>query len=174
MYYNNVFCVEIFNDQVEEMRFSGKDDYVFDGTLRCGSTLEEALKVMGAPDQTVDLKGGGIGFDDGVLYKNGKGGTGYYARRSRGVRIFFNADSVSALYVTRKGHINPWTAEQVKNRIVDRTDYPFADDPAVVGKWVSVDYCPCQAVAICSFQESSSRLRCRLVTASSGGTTSLR
>ena len=56
------------------------------------------------------------------------------------MRIFLFDDKVVALYVTRKGEGNPWTAEQMKNRIVDRTDYPFVDDPAVHGKWVSVDF----------------------------------
>jgi beta-lactamase regulating signal transducer with metallopeptidase domain len=142
MYYNNAFYVEIFNNQVEELRFgSSKSDYVFGDGLRVGSSLEEALKVMGAPDQTVDLKGRNMPLGhNGVLLKNGPQGVGHYARRERGVEIFIRNDEVFLLYVTRKSQINPWTAEQVKNKIVDRTDYPFVDDPAVHGQWFSVGY----------------------------------
>jgi hypothetical protein len=96
---------------------------------------------MGAPDQTVDLKGRNIPLGhNGVLLKNGPQGVGYYGRRERGVEIFIRNDEVFLLYVTRKSYINPWTAEQVKNKIVDRTDYPFVDDPAVHGKWLSVGH----------------------------------
>jgi beta-lactamase regulating signal transducer with metallopeptidase domain len=148
MIYPGLLNVEMINGQIEELRFGegGPSDYVFGGGLRAGSSLEEALRVIGPPDKTVE--GGEIGFEDGVLYKNshfinGSGGSSvasYYARRSKGVRIFAFNDVVRAIYVTRKDRVSPWTAEQIKNRIVDRTDYPFVDDPAVRGKWVSVDF----------------------------------
>ena len=141
MYYNNGFSVVILNLRVWELHFSQKSDYVFGGGLRVGSSLEEALKVMGAPDQTVDLKGRDMPLGhNGVLLKNGAQGLGYYTRRERGVQIYIRNDEVFLLYVTRKSQINPRTAEQDKIWTPERTDYPFVDDPAVHGQWVSVDY----------------------------------
>jgi bla regulator protein BlaR1 len=141
MYYNNGFSVVILNLQVWELHFSQKSDYVFGDGLRVGSSLEKALKVMDAPDLTVDLKGRDLpGTPDGVLFKNGSQGVGYYARQERGVKIYFRNDEVYLLYVTRKSQINPRPADQLKIRTVERTDYPFVDDPAVHGKWLSVDY----------------------------------
>ncbi len=42
-------------------------------------------------------------------------------------------------YVLRRGEVRPY----VESRVIDRTDYPFVDDPAVIGTWNSVDFVDC-------------------------------
>lgn len=84
-----------------ELRFEGESDYVFDGRLRVGSTLDEAIAVLGEPDETVEGKK--LGFEDGVLYKDidGRKGHCYYARADKGVRVFFGDNRVAAIYLPR-------------------------------------------------------------------------
>ena len=36
----------------------------------------------------------------------------------------------------------PETSEDATGRLVDRTDYPFVDDPAAIGTWRAVDFVP--------------------------------
>lgn len=140
MFYNRGFMVEVFGGRVEELRFEAEGEFVFHDSLRVGSTLEDVLKVMGSPAETV--AGGDLAFKDGVLYKDigGRKGYCYYARRNQGIRIFCNNYRVQAIYVTRKGAMPGPTEQQKRNRIVDRTDYPFVDDPDLHGAWVSVDF----------------------------------
>ena len=54
MFYSRVFSVFIGVGPIQELRFEDRSDYAFHGTLRVGSTLDEALKVMGPPDRTVE------------------------------------------------------------------------------------------------------------------------
>ena len=100
MVYSNAFQVVIGKGRVEELWFENGSDYVFDGGLRVGSTLDEALKVMGAPDKTVETMEMPK-FEDGVLYKTDH--ESYYARRGRGLRIFTMKNVVLVLCVTRTG-----------------------------------------------------------------------
>lgn len=103
MLYPASFSVFMHKDQIVELRFEAPG-YRFEGKFQVGDSLEKALEVMGRPTRTVN--GEKLLFEDGVLYKNAKRGVwatreGYYARKDRNVRIFFQDDKVTALYVTR-------------------------------------------------------------------------
>jgi len=68
--------------------------------LHLGSSLNEVLKVVGQPSET--LVGKSLGFSAGVLYKDidGRKGHCYYGRPDQDVRFFFRKNKVVALYVT--------------------------------------------------------------------------
>jgi beta-lactamase regulating signal transducer with metallopeptidase domain len=148
MFYSRAFSVVMLSGQTEEVRFEEKSDYAYHGVLRVGSTLDEAVKVIGPPDRTQE--GGTISFEDGVLYKNaeinneevhGEKGISYYARRGQGIRIFALRDVVSALYLTRKGPPAAASAERpnetaqptasVNWTVVPTLDVPDLRPPAV-------------------------------------------
>jgi len=69
--------------------------------LRVGSTLKEALKVLGKPDKVV--KGKENEFVDRVLYKDIEGNKGhcYYRRSDHQVRLWFGDYKIAAIYMTR-------------------------------------------------------------------------
>jgi len=100
MLYPDGFSIFMINRRIKELRFH-RPGYTFRGKLRVGSTLEEVLKVLGPPTETVS--GRKNTFKDGVLYKDidGRKGHCYYARCDKGVRMFFLDNKVNALYVTR-------------------------------------------------------------------------
>ena len=135
MFYSRVFSVFMSMGQIQELRFEDRSDYAFHGTLRVGSTLDEALKVMGPSDRTVE--GGTIGFEDGVLYKdaqireNGENGVSYYARRDKGIRIFAVHNVLTALYLTRRTNetAQPTSSEYWSVLII--LDFPNLHPPAV-------------------------------------------
>jgi len=101
--YENGFAVWFQNRRLEELRIEDSGlDYAYEGKLHVGSSLEEALAVVGPPDQTVE--GQANGWENGVLYKDigGQKGQGYYQRAERGIRMFFAGNKVAALYLTRR------------------------------------------------------------------------
>ena len=87
---------------VQELRSEGGQGrgFIWQGKLHIGSTLDEVLKALGPPSETV--VGKPLGFDAGVLYKDidGKKGYCYYARPDQNIRCFFVNNQVTALYVT--------------------------------------------------------------------------
>ena len=85
--------------RIESIKFR-KPGYLFKNKLQVGSTLDEALKVLGQPTKTVEGKENELA--DGVLYKDidGKTGRCYYKRADHNVRLFFWDYKVVALYVT--------------------------------------------------------------------------
>jgi hypothetical protein len=98
--YSESFRVLINGGKVDEIRFEGTDiEYVYRGKLRVGSSLEEALAVVGSPTST--MEGEQNGWRDGVLYKdvNGRKGDCYYSRADHHVRLFFRDYKVVALYL---------------------------------------------------------------------------
>jgi hypothetical protein len=100
MVYPNDFSVLMNGGRVGELRFGGPGaGYAYQGKLRMGSSLEEALAVLGRPASTVE--GAPIGGTDAVLYKDvgGKKGYCYYSRADRGIRLFFDDYKVVALCV---------------------------------------------------------------------------
>lgn len=102
MSYSDGFSIFISTNRIVEVRFARVDvGYAFCGTIRIGSSLDDVLKVLGPPTETVT--GQKVGWKDGVLYRDAEGskGRGYYARSDQGVRIFFTNDRVMAFYVTR-------------------------------------------------------------------------
>jgi hypothetical protein len=111
MFYSADFSVFMVDGHVQELRFEGPTDYVFREALRVGSSLDDALKVMGQPSKTIE--GQKNAFEEGVLYKDidGRKGYCYYGRPAEGVRIFVMDYKVLALYVTRKGPAAPKTKQ---------------------------------------------------------------
>jgi hypothetical protein len=96
--YPNDFSVLMNGGRVGELRFGGPGaGYAYRGKLRVGSSLEEALAVVGQPASTVE--GGHVGGQDGVLYKDvdGKKGDCYYSRADQHVRLFFQDYKVVGL-----------------------------------------------------------------------------
>ncbi len=102
MSYSDAFSVFIMRDRVVEVRFDSVDvGYAFRNAIRIGSTLDDVLKVLGPPTETVT--GQKIGWQDGILYRDFDGvkGQGYYARADQGVRVFLMNDRVMSLYIAR-------------------------------------------------------------------------
>lgn len=152
MVYPGNFHVFVINDRVIEVRFENPSDYVFGNGLIVGSSIEKAFSVLGQPVAVVDGKPND--FKDDVFYKNidGKKGYGYYARPDKNIRIWTFDNKVKAIYLTRSnysagGGIELTEAElpetsfiDENDHIVDKVDYPFVNDPEVIGGWKSVDF----------------------------------
>jgi len=100
--YRDGFNVCMHAGKVSELRFGGGPaDFRFAGKIGIGSTLEEALAVLGQPKKTVS--GGELASEDGVLYKdcNLKGEkVSYYARSDKRVRLFLQDNKVAAIMLT--------------------------------------------------------------------------
>ena len=101
MCYPCSFNVWLRGGRIMEIRHEGGSPYAYRGTLRLGSTLEEALALLGQPDQTVT--GQKNSFKDKVLYRDidGDRGHDYYHRSEQHVRLWFLNDKVCAIYMTR-------------------------------------------------------------------------
>jgi hypothetical protein len=152
--YPNGFHVFVLNDKVIELRHEGDGTgYAFDGKLKVGSTLDETLSVLGRPKEVVEGKENR--FKDEVLYKDieGKEGHCYYARSDWDVRLWFVDYKIGAIYTTRSDHsmggsdevltkedLPPTSTIDENGRIVDKIDYPFVNDPEVLGAWEAVDF----------------------------------
>jgi hypothetical protein len=96
--YTDAFQVLMIGGKIGELRFQGADcGYAYRGKLRVGSSLEDALAVVGQPASTVE--GGHVGGQDGVLYKDvdGKKGDCYYSRADQHIRLFFQDYKVAGL-----------------------------------------------------------------------------
>lgn len=101
--YGEGFSVYFRDGQIVELRHEDPD-YLHRGRLRVGASLDDALKVIGKPSETVVGKQNE--FKDGVLYRdiNGRKGHGYYGRQDQDVRLWFSDDKVHAIYVTRSDY----------------------------------------------------------------------
>jgi serine protease AprX len=100
-YYSNRLHIVMSGGKISELRFQGPGTgYVYKGKLQVGSSLDEALDVLGQPKEIV--QGRAIEWKDGVLYKdiNGTKGRCYYQRADQNIRIFFGDYKVAALYLT--------------------------------------------------------------------------
>ncbi len=99
------FSVVINNNKVAEIRFQAEEEiedytgYIYRDTVKVGSPMEDALKVLDTPIKVVD--GEPCNYEDGVLYKDidGKKGSGYYCLNKQGVRMFFAEGKVAAIYL---------------------------------------------------------------------------
>ena len=110
--YPPVFAVVMSHGHIHALRFAGPG-YVFRDTIHFGSGLEDVLKVLGQPTETVHGKhdNGALRrlaedpseWKAGVLYKdiNGTKGYCYYSRPDQGVRVFFADYRVTVIYLTR-------------------------------------------------------------------------
>ena len=94
-------CVWVRNGRIMEVRQERGGPYVYRGKLRIGSTLPEALDLLGAPEKTVT--GQENAFKNKVLYRDidGQKGHDYYHRADQKVRVWFWDDKVIAIYLTR-------------------------------------------------------------------------
>jgi hypothetical protein len=100
-YYSNSLRIVMTSGVATEVRFEGSDiGYIYHDKLRLGSSLEEALDVLGEPIDTVE--GQPNEFLNRVLYKDidGRRGYCYYARKDYGIRLFFIDYKIKALYLT--------------------------------------------------------------------------
>jgi hypothetical protein len=108
--YSDSFQVLMIEGRIGELRFQGADcSYMYRGKLRVGSSLEDALAVVGPPARTVE--GGLVEGQDGVLYQDvdGKRGDCYYSRADQHIRLFFQDYKVAGLCLTvrqRRGELD--------------------------------------------------------------------
>jgi hypothetical protein len=102
--YGGGFHILMVKGQIMELRFEHNPQYIYQGRLRVGDSIEDALRVMGAPSETV--AGEKLTFKDGVLYRDidGQKGYCYYHRSDQRLRLFFANDKVTAIYVTRSDY----------------------------------------------------------------------
>ena len=102
--YGGGFQILMAQGRVMELRFERNPQYVHQGKLRVGDSIEEALRVMGAPKETI--VGEKLTFKDGVLYRDidGQKGYDYYHRADQNLRLFFADDRIIAIYVTRSDY----------------------------------------------------------------------
>lgn len=104
--YPGNFYVFMLGGQIVEVRHENGSTYVFAGKLRIGSTLEEAIEVLGEPVKTV--QGQEIDWQNSknVLFRDidGRKGHDYYHRPDRKVRVWFANDKVAAIYMTRSNY----------------------------------------------------------------------
>jgi len=128
------FSVFMTDNRIAEIRHERNSPYVYRDKLRIGSTLEEALALLGAPTETIT--GRKNTFKENVLYRDieGREGYGYYHRPDQHVRVWFGGDKVTAIYMTRgdysdgpaMGPFDPEFARVLQER-VDRLDIDSAD-----------------------------------------------
>ena len=95
------FSVWLKSNKIMEIRHGPGAKYVFADKLRIGSTMDEALEVLGRPEEIV--RGEENEFKDKVLYRDieGRKGHCYYHRADQNVRLWFSNDKVFAIYMTR-------------------------------------------------------------------------
>ena len=128
--------------EISEMRFERPGTgYLYKGKLQVGSSLDEALELLGEPSKTV--VGQPIGWQDGVLYKDidGRKGHCYYKHATKNVRLFFANYKVAALYVTRSEPSSPGQQTyQLQETADEELPHPFEDDLDILGYWQSVDF----------------------------------
>jgi hypothetical protein len=118
--YPDHFDVYMRDGKIIELRYYNPG-YIVRESLQVGSSLEDVLKVLGPPVETVEGKNNE--FKDGVLYKdmNGWKGYCYYARADKGVRLFITDNKVAALHVTRSNYLEIVKSATTKPKIVDKT-----------------------------------------------------
>ncbi len=106
MFYTNGFSVWIMGNRIEELRFTA-DNYTFRDSIRVGMTIDAVLGILGQPTNVVRKKANQ--FQDGILYMdiNGNEGYCYYARNDLGIRMFFEKNSLSALFLFKPVKVVP-------------------------------------------------------------------
>ena len=153
MFYPNNLNVFVKNDYIVELRLEDKTDYVSDDGLKYGMNLEDTINILGEPKEIVSDKNE---YKANTLYKDIRGYKGYcyYHRQDKNIRIWFWDNKISSIYLTRSDFNgrgdskNKYTIDNLpkgshideKGYLVDKVDYPFENDPDVIGKWTSVDF----------------------------------
>jgi hypothetical protein len=102
MIYYDKFMAYIANNSVVELRFHQPGPYIYQNNLKIGSTLEDALRVLGQPPVET-VVGQKNPYKEGILYKDIEGISGkhYYARPDKSIRLFFSNNKIIGLYLTR-------------------------------------------------------------------------
>jgi hypothetical protein len=104
--YPGSFNVFMFGGKIVEIRYEQGSEYVFEGKLRVGSSLEEVFAVLGRPEKIVEGEDIDWHNSDKILYKdiNGRKGHCYYRRSDHNVRLWFGNYKVAAIYMTRSDY----------------------------------------------------------------------
>jgi len=104
--YPGRFHVFMVDDRIVELRHERGSKYVFAKKLRVGSTLKEALALLGQPTKTVVGEEIDWHNSENVLFKDIEGNKGhcYYHRPDRNVRVWFGDYKVIAIYMTRSDY----------------------------------------------------------------------
>ena len=150
---NNLYAF-ITNDYIVELRLEGPSEYVYGNGLKIGSKLDKVIEILGEPKDT--LVGKPNKFQNNTLYKDIDGDIGYcyYAREDKNIRVWIDNNKVCAIYLTRSDYSDGGTGKEKytkdnlpegsyineEGHLIDKVDYPFENDPEVIGKWVSVDF----------------------------------
>ncbi len=132
----SVFMAEL---SIEGIRFE-EPGYVLRGSIEVGSAMDQVIEVLGPPDRTVRFDTTSSASDAGEAEGY------YYTQYDQAFRLIVSGNEVIAVDLLGSGPAprqarlepNSWIAAD--GRLVDRIDYPFVDDPEVVGNWKSVDF----------------------------------
>ncbi len=94
------FAVWIKSNKIMEIRHERGAKYAYADKLHVGSTVDEALELLGQPNEII--RGEENNFKDKVLYRDieGRKGHCYYHRANQNVRLWFWDDKVIAIYMT--------------------------------------------------------------------------
>ena len=105
LYYANRFVIRMNYSWVLELRIqSATLGYVWQDSVRIGSSIDDVFSAAGAPDVFVEGQpNGGLGR---VFFKDihGRQGDGYYHCPDMNVRFYFSNDRVSAIHLTRSNY----------------------------------------------------------------------
>lgn len=84
---------------VDELRIEGPGYSCMGGKLKRGTSLEDAITILGNPSITKD--GAANEYVTDVLYKNidGVAGKHYYKNSANGIRLFFKANNATGIYI---------------------------------------------------------------------------
>jgi len=107
--YGNGFRIFMMNGRIAELRFEGASEYLHEGKLQVGDSLDYVLKVLGEPKETIVGASRRMMSDkDGVLFRDidGRKGYDYYLRKDKNIRMFFLGDKITALYLIGSGFLN--------------------------------------------------------------------
>jgi hypothetical protein len=101
--YKGNIQVMLIQKKVCEIRFENLDmGYRYLGKIGLGSSLEEAINVIGPPKQIITGAARAKTSQDGVLYKDmdGRPGRSFYSRPDKGIRCHFADNQISGIYIT--------------------------------------------------------------------------
>lgn len=93
------FYFGVDSDVIREIRFENKTIFKYDRKITVGTSLDSVLKYYPA---SKTIEGVGINWDENnVIFKNINGTIGYHYidYKSKGIRLFFANNKVSALYI---------------------------------------------------------------------------
>lgn len=150
------FLMNKHEDKVVEIRFNEGFKAALLNGIKLGDSLDTVLAKSGGAKKTVDAKKDQADTramgDNRVLYKTSAYGVvqAYkFIDGTRGVLYWFGANKKLTQIVVfhsdrddDSGEVELPEGSYINDKgcIVDKIDYPFVDDPQVIGKWESVDF----------------------------------